>query len=272
MSDVTPGIGAVRDHQPEVEARRVHRLQRRQHVVVGNQLRRDADRAGEIEQRRGGQAAAPEERVDLPVLERVDRGVHAQALLADVLVGIEARGAQQAERDHLGAAARRARGDDAPAQIGEAVDVLPLDRRDVRVVRIEHRQRPRLDGRFGERPAPADRVVQRVGEHERDVGLAELNQLQVVDRGVGDLGGGIDVRNGLADDARQPAAVRVIDAAGVAGGDRQPHRAAVFPGVLTRIEARRGKADGEQDEGAEDDGRGVVMSWNQRGILLRAVI
>jgi hypothetical protein len=29
----------------------------------------------------------------------------------------------------------------------------------------------------------------------------------------------------------------------------------MFPGVLTRVEARRGKADGEQDKRAEDESR-----------------
>ena len=52
-----------------------------------------------------------------------------------------------------------------------------------------------------------NRIVEGIGEHEGDVGFPELNQLQVVYRRRGHLRGGVDARDRLTDDARQPAAV-----------------------------------------------------------------
>ena len=67
---------------------------------------------------------------------------------------------------------------------------LPSIVDDVRVVRIEHGQRARPH-RAGplKRPSRARAASQRVGQRERDVDLALLDQLEVVDRGRRDLGG-----------------------------------------------------------------------------------
>ena len=68
---------------------------------------------------------------------------------------------------------------------------------------------------------------------EGDVGIARADQLHVVDRAAGDLGGGRDAGNLLGDDGAETAGQRIVDAAGAAGGDREllgllrlgPHRA-----------------------------------------------
>ena len=54
------------------------------------QLDLDARRRREVGDRRGRHAADPEERVDLAVLDRVDRLGRAEALLLDVLLRVEA--------------------------------------------------------------------------------------------------------------------------------------------------------------------------------------
>src|SRR5687768_2812287 len=117
------------------------------------------------------------------------------------------------------------------------------------VVRVQHGEHARLDRPGGlERSPPADRIVQRVGERERDVDLALLNELQVVDRGGGHFGSGLHPQR-LSDHFREPAAVRIVDAAGVPGGDRQPDHAAVRARELAGIRADREHPEAGQHEG-----------------------
>ena len=65
----------------------VHRVD---HFVVVDQLDLDAGRRREVGDGRGRHAADPEERVDLAVLDRVDRLGGAEALLLDVLLAVDA--------------------------------------------------------------------------------------------------------------------------------------------------------------------------------------
>src|SRR5438874_2430468 len=71
----------------------------------------DARRACEVGHRRRRQAADPEEGVDLAILDGVHRLGDAESFPLQVLVLVEARGLDDAERHHLGGAAARAGGD-----------------------------------------------------------------------------------------------------------------------------------------------------------------
>src|SRR3954465_15101633 len=77
----------------------------RHRVGVVDQLDLHARCAGEVGDRRGGQAANPEEGVDLAVLQRVGRFGDAEALTLHVLVLVEPRRLDDAKRHYLGSAA-----------------------------------------------------------------------------------------------------------------------------------------------------------------------
>ena len=74
-------------------------------------------------------------------------------------------------------------------------------------------------------------------------------------------------RERLADDFRQAAAVRIVDAAGVAGGDRQAHDAAVLAGELAGIEYRAETAEDDRGDQQDDWGHGgkVLYDWCAAG-------
>ena len=206
----------------------VHRVavvlvQERQGVGVGHQLDGPAGGRGEVEDGAGGDAAAPEERVDLVVLEGVNRLRGPEALLPDVGVRVEADRLEHAQGGDLGAAARRPRRHDAVAQVGDGLDALALEGHELVQVVVEHREGPRRHrAEVGERPPPLRRVVERVGEDERQVGAPVRDELQVVDGPRGDLGRRLHPLEVVADDLGDAAAVGVVDAPGAAGGDREP--------------------------------------------------
>ena len=217
------GVGRAGDVDPVVHPVAVVLVQEGQGVGVGHQLDRPAGGRGEVQHRPGRNAAAPEERVDLVVLQRVDRLRGPQALLADVGVRVQADRLEHAQGGDLGAAARRPRRHDAVAEVGDGLDALALEGHELVQVVVEHREGPRRHrAEVGESPAALSRVVERVGEDEREVGAPVRDELQVVDGPRGDLRGGLDALEVVADDLGHPAPVRVVDAAGAAGGDRQP--------------------------------------------------
>ena len=61
-----------------------------------------------------------------------------------------------------------------------------------------------------------------VGHREADLGLAGVDELQVVDGAAGHLGGGRQAGDVFRQDVGHAAAHRVVDAAGAAGRDRDP--------------------------------------------------
>ena len=175
--------------------------------------------------------------------------------------GVESGRPQHAKRDNLGPAARRPGRHHFASEVRQPLDPLAVDRDDVRVVRIEHRKRPCPDraGSF-EKTASLDRLVQRVGEHEREIDLPELQQLEVVNRSRRHFRRRLDSWQRIADDFGQSAAVRVVDAAGIARGNRQAGDPAVIAGELAGIENRAETAEDDrgdqQDDGAS--GKGIV--------------
>src|SRR3954471_16392986 len=106
-------------------------------VAVIDQLDLHARCAGEVGDGRGGQAADPEEGVDLAVLQGVGRFGDAEALTLHVLVLVEPRSLDDAKRHHLGSAAAGARRDPLAFQIGHFCDAGALDGHHVHAVRIE---------------------------------------------------------------------------------------------------------------------------------------
>ena len=92
----------------------------------------------------------------------VGRGVPTRGV-PDVAVRIQPGRREQAERDDLRAAPRRAGGHDLAAQIGNAPDARRGQRHELRVVGVQHRQTGhRRRRRAGKRPARLHRVGERV--------------------------------------------------------------------------------------------------------------
>ena len=159
-----------------------------------DQLDLDAGRRGEIGHRRGRQAADPEERVDLAVLDGVDGLGDAEPLALHVLVLVEAGGLDHAERHHFGGAAGRAGGDALALEVGHLLDAGALDRHHMHPVRIEHHQRPQRHLAALELVLAVERVERGVGHGEAEFALAGADQLEIVDRAAGDFGGRLHVR------------------------------------------------------------------------------
>ena len=174
----------------------------------------------EIGDRRRRQAAHPEERLDLAVLERVDALGHAEALAAHVLVGVEAGGLDHAQGVDLGGAAGRAGGDALALHVLDLGDAGAVHRHHVHVVGVHDHQRPDRQLAAGELVRAVDGIPGGVHLAEGDVGLARADQLQVGHRAAGDLRGGGDAGKLLAQDVAEAAAQRIVDAARAAGGDR----------------------------------------------------
>src|SRR5207247_5262913 len=97
-------VDLFQDHCLEVQVS-IGLLQLGDGGVQGNQPDAEAGGRGQVQYRGRRQAAAPEEGVDLAVLDRVDRFLHAEALLADVAIGIEAGRPEDPHRRDLGATA-----------------------------------------------------------------------------------------------------------------------------------------------------------------------
>ena len=175
---------------------------------------------------RGRQAAAPEERVDLAVLQRIRGLGGAEPLAPDVAIGIEPAAVRM--RNAITSVPLPGEPVETPfaAQIGDRRDAAT--RRASRCAcswsRAPRGSRP-APARPSNAPRPVDRVGQRVGERERDVGLAVANQLEVVDRGRGDFRRRPDAGQALVQDLREAAAVRIVHAAGAARRDREEPRA-----------------------------------------------
>ena len=90
--DLYAKVGGARDDRALIDDRSVLLVQAGQRLGVGNQPDRPARRRCQVEHRPGRQAAAPEERSILLVLEGVHGLSRAQALLSDVGFGIEPGG------------------------------------------------------------------------------------------------------------------------------------------------------------------------------------
>ena len=168
----------------------------------------------------GGEAAHPEERLDLAVLEGVDAFGGAEPLLGDVFGAVEARRLQHAEGEHLRGAAGRARRDALALEVLDLGDPRTLHGDGVHVVWIEHRER--AHGQLGgELVAAGVDVEGCVDLREADVGPAGGDELQVVDGGARDLGGRGGVRQFPAEQIGETAAERIVHAPRAAGPDDQ---------------------------------------------------
>ena len=207
-----------------------------------DQLDLHARGAGEVGDRRGRQAADPEEGVDLPVLDRVHRFGDAEALAPQVLVLVEAGGFDDAERHDFGRAAARSGGHALAFQVGDLVDAGALDRYDVHAVRIHHHEGAHRDRLAGELVLALVRIERRVRHGHAQIGLAGADELQVGHRAAGHLGRGLHARNVSGEHGRHAAAQRVVHATGSAGGDRKVLR---LPGQRER---RCQKRDGARQK------------------------
>jgi hypothetical protein len=153
----------------------------RYEVRAWQQTNRNARGMRQILQGGRRESAAPEEGVDLAVLERVRRLRCPEALTPHVAIGVESGGAQHAKRDHFGAAARRPGGRDFPFQVGDARNPGRCERDEVRVVGIQDGDARGRDRRAGKRAATRYSVGQRVREREGDIRLSVANELEVID-------------------------------------------------------------------------------------------
>ena len=168
----------------------------------------------------------------------------AEPLAPHVLVLVEAGGLDDAERHHLGGAARRAGRDALALEVGHLLDALALDRHHMHAVRVEHHQGADVDRIALELVVALERVERGVDHHHGDFALLGADQLEIVDRAAGDAGGRGVARHVFGQDVGHAAAERIVHAAGAAGGDGDG-------GLLLR---QRDAAEqrGAGDQGAED--------------------
>src|SRR6185369_5924135 len=106
-------------------------------VVIGEDAYRNTGRVGKISDRGCGQAAAPEEGIDLSVLQRVRGLRHSQALPRNVLLRINAIGLKDSECGNFSAAAWGPGADNLAFEILHRLDWTRSERDDVSVVFIE---------------------------------------------------------------------------------------------------------------------------------------
>jgi len=157
-------VGSRRDDRPVIQRVAVAALQFRQHVVERHDAGGDPLRVDQVENRRGRQAAIPEERVDLAVFQRVHRLRDPEVVGADVLRRVEAGGGENPLGQHGRPCARRTGGHDLASQISDRCDPAVRKRDEVRVTRIEDGQHARRDRTgFLERVAAGGRVGGDVG-------------------------------------------------------------------------------------------------------------
>ena len=125
-----------------------------------------------------------------------------------------------AEGEDLGAAAGRAGRDALALQVLELGDAVAFERHDLHQVDVHDDQGP--DRQLLGKLVPAvDGIDRGVDLGEGDVGIARADQLHVVERAAGHLGGRSDAGNLLGDDGAEAARQRIVDAAGAAGGNRE---------------------------------------------------
>ena len=110
----------------------------------------------------------------------------------------------------------------------------------VHAVGVEHHQGLQRDLAALELVLALERVEGGVGHGEADLALAGADQLEVVDRAAGDLGGRLHAGQVLRQHVGDGAAERVIDAAGAAGADRD--------GLLLRL-GRAARQNGRRRPG-----------------------
>jgi hypothetical protein len=134
----------------------------------------------------------------------------------------------------------RAGGHALALQVGQLRHALAVDADHVHAVRVQHHQRAHADLAGLELVVAAVGVERRVGHRQADVGLAAADELEVVDRAAGHLGGGLHAGHVLGEHRGHAAAHRVVHAARAAGGDGD---------VLRRGRQRQ---RGQADEGAEE--------------------
>src|SRR6185369_10479763 len=149
-----------------------------------------------------------------------------------------------------GRAARRAGRDALALQVAHLRDAAAVDADDVHAVGVEDHERAQRHLVALELVLAAVRVLAGVRHREGDVRLAAADELQVVDRAAGDLGGRLHAGDVLRQHRGDAAAHRVVDAAGAAGRDRDVLR-------------RRGERDdesGDERERARDRAMHLV-SW-----------
>src|SRR5690606_21464140 len=152
----------------------------------------------------------------------VGRLVGAKALDREVVVR-DADGLEDRVRRDLGAGAGSAHRDASAAEVLEALDGGVGADDHVHGVRVRHGdgpevREPRQVAAGAEVPGALVGGEDRVGERQRDVGVAARDEGDVVDRGVGGLDRGRVAVDVLVDDLGVAAPDRVVDAARAAGG------------------------------------------------------
>ena len=142
---------------------------------------------------------------------------------------------------------------------GHDLDVVGVDCRDAAQL-FERRLEPGFLVAF-------PRVGQRVAERERHFAAPGLQQVQVLDRGLGRLDRGLQRRHGPADVVGERDTQRVIDAARAAG----QHVDELLRRRRTRREQqRRGRDEGDRNKAAQDNDH--ASSGSHNGLSPRRVV
>ena len=134
-------------------------------------------RRGQVLNRRRRHAAAPEERVDLAVLQRAGRFGDAELWRVMSLRGSSPAAASTRSAMSSVPLPGEPTETTRPFRSAIALDPAALPHDDVRVVRVQHRQRAHAADGAGvlERPASRHAAGKRVRQREREIDLAELH-------------------------------------------------------------------------------------------------
>ncbi|MDT4844974.1 hypothetical protein FQZ97_789460 [compost metagenome] len=189
------------------------------HHIGGHGDHHDLDRGGQVTDRGHAQAGRLQRGVQLAVLHQLDRLAKRQVLhLGQIAVG-QAGGLEDGARVQFGARLGRAHRNALALEVGQGLDARVGAGDDLDVVVVGGREAAQLvqllgEARFG---LALPGVGQGIGQRQGQLAAAGLQQVEVLGRGLGDLGGGACVGDVLGEDLRQRHAQRVVHAALAAG-------------------------------------------------------
>ena len=188
-------------------------------LLVGQPDQADIAGSGQVHDRAGGRAHAPEAGVDVTVADGIGGLVEVQATRVEVLVG-DAVGLEQGLGVDLGTAARGAYGDRLALEIGERVDVGIGQGHDLHGIRIDRGQRADvLQLASLEVTGAVVGLVDGVGQRQGQVGVAAPHQPHVLHRGPRDLGHGLGPLDVVTDQLGEATPIGIVGTPGPAGGD-----------------------------------------------------
>ena len=181
----------------------------------------EAGGGGEVDNGGSRHGAAPEEGVDLAVLQSRHGRARPELFPLEILVPVDSDCLEDVIGLLLGAAVRGARGDALALEVHDRFDPASLLCHKVERLLVEAENHADLmfSGKARHLPVvcPSDVIVVSKGQTR----LPGRQQLQVVDCGRCRFGGGLGVWDILADNPPDGAAQRIPDAAGAAGHDAE---------------------------------------------------